>query len=174
MKKWLREKEKESREECLLLERAMAGNNKVTRSFATSCLVVTPVGIPLIWDPAEARDNRRPLWKFPGGKGEPGETPVEGIIREVKEEIGISLDPKDLVMLRTLDRGDHDKIFFRANSPARTFNATGDEGERIGVFSAECILMMKDFFSPHRNALGNELWALSQRAAEQASRAAYA
>ena len=35
-------------------------------------------------------------WCTPGGKVEVGETAVEGAIREVKEEVGISLKPSDL------------------------------------------------------------------------------
>lgn len=31
-------------------------------------------------------------WCTPGGKVEVGETPIEGLVREVKEEIGVSLD----------------------------------------------------------------------------------
>ncbi len=66
---------------------------------------MTEVMAALIWRGKRFLACRRPankaralLWEFVGGKVEPGETRAQALIRECREELGITVAPKDVFM----------------------------------------------------------------------------
>lgn len=66
---------------------------------------MTEVVAALIWDEDKFMICQRPaekarglLWEFVGGKVEPGETKEEALIRECREELGVTLSVGDVFM----------------------------------------------------------------------------
>ena len=66
---------------------------------------MTQVVAALIWDGSRFMICQRPahkarglLWEFVGGKVEPGETKPQALIRECREELGITVFPHALFM----------------------------------------------------------------------------
>lgn len=66
---------------------------------------VTEVVAALIWDGDRFLICQRPahkarglLWEFVGGKVEPGETKEQALIRECREELGVTLSVGDVFM----------------------------------------------------------------------------
>ena len=48
--------------------------------------------------------NYKSYWTFPGGLVDPGETPKQAAIRETFEEVGITVDPKDVTFVAAVNR----------------------------------------------------------------------
>lgn len=68
-----------------------------------SSTVMIVVALALVSPDGKVLMQQRPLnkahgglWEFPGGKLEPGETPEEAVVREIDEELGVSIDLADL------------------------------------------------------------------------------
>ena len=66
---------------------------------------MTDVVAALIWEGNRFLACQRPankaralLWEFVGGKVEPGETPEEALIRECREELDITVVPRDVFL----------------------------------------------------------------------------
>jgi 8-oxo-dGTP diphosphatase len=56
--------------------------------LVAACALVDADGRVLITERPEGKQLAG-LWEFPGGKVEPGETPEETVVRELREELGI-------------------------------------------------------------------------------------
>jgi len=67
--------------------------------------IITDVVAALIWDGDRFMACQRPahktrglLWEFVGGKTEPGESKEEALVRECKEELGVTVKVNDVFM----------------------------------------------------------------------------
>lgn len=67
-----------------------------TREIRVSALVLRWRGTMLM-----VRKRGTAAFMLPGGKPEPGESPLETVLREVREELDLHLDPADLEELGT-------------------------------------------------------------------------
>lgn len=121
------------------------------KGHAVSILVQSPQGTPLVRDPHK---HPRPFWKLPGGKNEPGETPAETALRELKEETGLVLAERDLGLVCEEDRTTHFFFLYKAVlASLPKLKKQGDEGEEVALFSMDEIFAMHDFFPNHRRLL---------------------
>ncbi|MCO5064857.1 MAG: (deoxy)nucleoside triphosphate pyrophosphohydrolase [Rhizobiaceae bacterium] len=66
--------------------------------LVVACALVDADGRVLIAQRPEGKQLAG-LWEFPGGKVEPGETPEETLVRELREELGIETKPECLAPL---------------------------------------------------------------------------
>ena len=80
---------------------------------AASVVVTSPAGVLAV-----RRRDKNPLWTFPSGEIEPGETAAEAAVRETKKETGL-----DIVPGRILGRSTHPKtgrqMIYLAARPAK-------------------------------------------------------
>ena len=95
----------------------------------------------------QARRKPNPkLWNFPGGKKNPGETPLDTALRELKEETGLRVKPENMIPLGIVPRTGHSvHLFGTYIEDTSTLLATGSDGETVGTFDESLFLLMKNF-----------------------------
>ena len=70
---------------------------KTVRVVAAIIMAVNEQGENMIFATQRGYGEFKDGWEFPGGKVEPGETPEEAIVREIREELGATVRPEKLV-----------------------------------------------------------------------------
>ncbi len=91
------------------------------------------------------RDGRHGYYKFPGGGIDPGESPAEALIREVREEAGRDVIPESLRaygLVRRLEKGHREGVFEQENY--YFFCRVGDEEHPLRLDDYE----REDAFAP--------------------------
>lgn len=73
----------------------MTGRKETPLVLVAACALIDGQGRVLISQRPEGKPLAG-LWEFPGGKIEDGETPERALIREIDEELGVSIAPRDL------------------------------------------------------------------------------
>jgi len=66
--------------------------------WVVAAALINPDGKVLVQKRAADR-SMAGMWEFPGGKIEPNERPENALVRELYEELGVSLRPEDLTPL---------------------------------------------------------------------------
>ena len=114
---------------------------EVTNNTSIHCLVLgvgPDLKIPLV------REFRRrdPLWKLPGGRNQPGETPLQTALREYEEEVGLRIASENLAEVAVFPEQSHTTHLFVAH--LGRYTGLKKQGEENGEASLEIELFRQD------------------------------
>ncbi len=92
--------------------------------------------------------TRQELWTLPGGGLEHQELIPDALMREVKEETSLTVQPRDLLGIFTQKKNPGIVILMRAVVIDGSLHADGKEVQKVGFFSLDEIVLMKDLMKP--------------------------
>ncbi len=81
-----------------------AGQPQVRLVLVAACALVDADGRVLVAERPEGKAMAG-LWEFPGGKVEPGERPEDTLVRELEEELSVTVTPPCLAPLTFASHG---------------------------------------------------------------------
>jgi 8-oxo-dGTP diphosphatase len=110
----------------------MAGESGVRLVLVAACALIDTDGRVLLAERPAGRAMAG-LWEFPGGKIEAGERPEQTLIRELKEELGITVEEPCLAPLTFASHGYPDFHLLMALYVCRRWQGTvtPKEGQRL-------------------------------------------
>ena len=93
-----------------------------------AAIVTSPRGVLI-----GRRNDRKPPWTFIAGEIEPGESPADAAVREVKEEAGLRIEAADVIGRRVHPRTGRTMVYIAARPVHGTDAFVGDEDELAEV-----------------------------------------
>jgi 8-oxo-dGTP pyrophosphatase MutT (NUDIX family) len=106
------------------------------------------------------RNDGKPPWTFIAGEIEPGESPADAAVREVKEETGCLVRPGDIIGRRVHPKTGRTMIYMSATPTHGTKIFVGDEDELAEVrwvSLAEADELLPGMYDPVRDYLAEAL-----------------
>jgi 8-oxo-dGTP pyrophosphatase MutT (NUDIX family) len=120
-----------------------------------AAIVTSPLGLLV-----GRRNDRTPEWGFITGEIEPGESPADAAVREVKEETGLRVEAGEVIGERDHPKTGRHMIYMAAAPTHGTDVFVGDEDELAEVrwvSLAEADELLPGMFAPVREYLEREL-----------------
>lgn len=110
-------------------DRPQTDASKPQRPAVIAAVVTSRLGVLAV----QRRDGKPP-WSFPAGESEPGESPADTIVREVKEETGLLIKPGAVIAERIHPRTGRHLVYLAARPATRSRDViVGDDLELSAV-----------------------------------------
>ncbi len=121
----------------VLTERLAAIESRVLPGEPSSVPEPQPVVAAIVTSPAGVlmarRHDGKPSWTFIAGEIEPGESPADAAVREVKEETGLQVQAGDVIGRRVHPKTGRTMVYMAATPTHGTDVFVGDEDELAEV-----------------------------------------
>ena len=111
-----------------MMEESMLDPNAPLQPAIVAAIITSKEGVLV-----ERRHDGRPLWTFPAGEAEPGESPADTAIRETKEETGLAIVVSHVIGERTHPKTGRHMIYLACRPYQGTGVYNGDDAELADV-----------------------------------------